>query len=76
MALFEQVLFCESARWGDTDAVRSNRTSPFSKSDPTYLPDRPYGDWDRNTAYRLNVWLPERRAYFLGRMQDVGLYQP
>jgi hypothetical protein len=76
MALFEQVIYCESARWGYMDAENGARTTPFTKSDPTYLPDKPYGDWDRSTAYRINVWLPERRAYFLSRMQAVGLYQP
>ena len=50
---------------------------PFTKSDPNYLPQtQQYGDWDRNTAYKVNTWLPERRAYYLSRMQAAGLYQP
>ena len=68
------VLFCESARWGNMDAVHTNRTSPFTKSEPAYLPGKPYGDWDRNTAYTTNIWLPARRLYFLQRMWDAGLY--
>ena len=43
---------------------------------PGYLPGKPYGDWDRNTAYHITFWLPERRAYYLSRMQTAGLYQP
>jgi hypothetical protein len=39
MALFEQVIFCESARWGGMDNVGTNRKTPFTKSDPGYLPD-------------------------------------
>ena len=68
--------FCESARWGDMDAANTGRTTPFTKSDPTYLAGKPYGDWDRATTYRVNTWLPGRRNYFLDRMQAVGLYQP
>ena len=76
MPRFEAVLYCESARWGSMDAIHTGRTLPMTKSDSGYLSDKPYGDWDRNTAYRVNVWLPERRAYFLDRMQAAGLYTP
>ena len=76
MSAFESVLFCESARWGGMDAFQTGRTTPMTKSDPGYLPDKPYGDWDRNCAYTVNVWLPGRRGYFLNRMQAVGLFQP
>ena len=74
MAKFQAVLFCESARWGYMD-VMSNPVS-FTKSDTNYLVGKPYGDWDRNTSYLLNQWLPQRRTYYLSRMQTIGLYQP
>ncbi len=64
MAKFEPVLFCESFRWGAMDAFGTHRTTPFTKSDSTDL-SKPYGDWDRNTTYRMSVWLPERRAHYL-----------
>ena len=70
------MLFCEYARWGYMDAENTGRTTTFTKSDLSYLADKPYGDWDRNCAYTVNVWLPGRRTYFLNRMQAVGLYQP
>ena len=74
MSAFEPVVFSESARWGYMDPFTN--PVPFTKSDPGYLPGKPYGDWDRNTAYHVNVWLPERRAFYLSRMQTAGLYQP
>ena len=67
---------CESARWGDMDAAQTNRTTPFTKSEPAYLPGEPVGDWDRNTAYITNQWLPQRRTHYLDRLQTAGLYQP
>ena len=58
------MLFCESARWGNMDALQTARTGPMTKSDPACPADKPYGDWDRNCAYSVNVWPPERRAYY------------
>ena len=76
MVKFSTVLFSESARWGNMDAAQAGRAAPFTKSEPTYRSDQPFGDWDRNTAYSVNVWLTDRRAYYLSRMQTVGFYQP
>ena len=53
-----------------------DKSVSFTKSDTHYPtgengePVEPFGDWDRNTAYRTTVWL------YLSRMQAVGLYQP
>lgn len=71
MAKFSPVLFCESARWGNMD-----KTTPHTKTDGAYLAGRPYGDWDRNTGYIVNNWIPQRRAYYLQRMEALGLYVP
>ena len=48
----------------------------MTKSDSSYLPTKPYGDWDRNTGYVVNQWLPQRRNFYLNRMQAIELYQP
>lgn len=85
MTKCEQVLFCEFARWGDMDALQPadpavpNQTAKpalMTKTDPGYLVGKPYGDWDRNTSYIINQWLPQRRTYYLDRLQSAGLYQP
>ena len=75
MTRFASVLYCESARWGDMDAAQTLHSAPFTKSESSYLPTKPYGDWDRNTAYRVNTWLPDRRTYYLQKMASAGLYQ-
>ena len=83
MTKFASVLYSESARWGDMDAARTGdaatgqtiKPGPFTKTEAGYLTAKPYGDWDRNTAYRVNTWLPSRRTYYLQKMASVGLYQ-
>ena len=65
---------CESPRWGYIDTATNS--APFTKSDAGYLSDKPYGDWDRNTYYIVNQWIPQTWSYYLNRMQAIGLFQP
>ncbi len=72
MGRFDDVIHCESARWGDMA-----KAIPFAKSDPSYLPGNTQrGDWDRSTNYILNTWLPQRQTPFLNAYQSAGLYVP
>ena len=71
MAKFAEVIHSESARW---DYMA--KSVPYGKDTPTYLPGKPFGDWTRATNYVKNTWLPQRRQFFLNKMQANGLYQP
>ena len=72
MNLFDDVIFSESARWGDMA-----KTVPYTKSDSSYLPgNTSKGDWDRNTSYILNTWIPQRKTPYLNAMQNAELYVP
>ena len=68
MSKFGQILYSESARWGYIDTATNS--APFAKYDPGYLQGKPYGDWNRNTAYTTDQWLVQRRTYYLNQMQN------
>ena len=61
---------------GALGITKPPKATPFTQTDLSYLPGKPFGDWVRNTNYTKNTWLAARRAYLLGIMQANGLYLP
>jgi hypothetical protein len=65
---FANLIYGETTRWANL-----RKTPGYKKSDPAYLTGQTFGDWDRNTGYLINSWIPARRGYFIQHLQAVGL---
>ena len=55
---FDNFARAESARWGDA------YQSPAYRYDDSAINGQS-GDWVANIAYRVNIWIPERRTHSL-----------
>jgi hypothetical protein len=70
---FAALVYCETVRWGDYYYPGGGGASGFRKSNPNYLPGQTKGDFDRNTGYLINTWIPQRRTNLISHLRLKGL---